>query len=189
MLELPTKAARRLFDFLVGRIIQVNVNGSLSNQINPKVRVHRILSWVHYSFWFTLMTFQHRTTNKTSYPSSFRLWYCTMGFQFKRTFSSKTFATGPSKLGCPYSMVCQMDSQTESRKNQGDHILQVRSRQKNRTQPKTVWRDIKSLSSSEISRNYFLLSTHFPKTLWAHPGSVQYQVPRIKITSQSELGT
>ena len=62
-------------------------------------------------------------------------------------------------------MVCQMENQTESRKSQGDYILQVRSRQKNRTQPKTTWRDTKSLSSSEISRNYFRLSTHFPKTL------------------------
>ena len=40
-------------------------------------------------------------------------------------------------------------------KNQDDHILQVQTRQKNRTQPKTVWRDTKSLSSNEISGNYF----------------------------------
>ena len=48
-----------------------------------------------------------------------------------------------------------MKNQTESRENQGDHILQVQTRQKNRTKPKTVWRDTKSLSSSRISRNYF----------------------------------
>ena len=52
-------------------------------------------------------------------------------------------------------VVCQMGNQTESRKSQGDHILQVQPRQKNRTQSKTVLRDTKSLSSSEISRNYF----------------------------------
>ena len=67
-------------------------------------------------------------------------------------FCSKTFATGPSKLG---NVVCQMKNQTESRKNQGDHILQVQTHQKNRTQLKTVWRDTKSLSSNEISRKYF----------------------------------
>ena len=67
-----------------------------------------------------------------------------------------------SKLG---NVVCQMENQTESRKNQGGHILLVHTRQKNRTQPKTVWRDTKSLSSSEISRNYFRLATHFQKTL------------------------
>ena len=75
-----------------------------------------------------------------------------MGFQLKHTFCSKTFATGPSKLD---SVVCQMENQTESRKNQCDHIVQVQTRQKNRTQPKTVWQDTKSLSSSEISRNIF----------------------------------
>ena len=75
-------------------------------------------------------------------------------------FCSKTFLTGPSKLG---NVVCQMENQTESRKNQGDYILQVRSRQKNRTQPKTVWRDTKSLSLIEISRNYFDSQLTFQK--------------------------
>ena len=35
-LDLPTKMTRWLSDFLVGHVIQVNVNGFLSNQINPK---------------------------------------------------------------------------------------------------------------------------------------------------------
>ena len=38
-LDLPTKMTRWLSDFLAGRVIQVNVNGFLSNQINPKVGV------------------------------------------------------------------------------------------------------------------------------------------------------
>ena len=58
-----------------------------------------------------------------------------MGFQLKRTFCSKMFATGPSELG---NVVCQMENQTESPKSQGDHIIQVHTRQENRTQPKTV---------------------------------------------------
>ena len=36
MLDLPTKMTRWLSDFLVGQLIQVNVNGFMSNQINPK---------------------------------------------------------------------------------------------------------------------------------------------------------
>ena len=35
-LDLPTKMTRWLSDFRVGRVIQVNVNGFLSNQTNPK---------------------------------------------------------------------------------------------------------------------------------------------------------
>ena len=38
-LDLPTKMTRWLSDFLVGRLIQVNVNSSLSNQINSKAGV------------------------------------------------------------------------------------------------------------------------------------------------------
>ena len=120
------------------------------------------------------------TTPQTKLTIPIRWWYCIMGFQLKRTFCSKTFATGPSKLG---SVVCQMENQTESRKNQGDHILQVQTRQNNRTQPKTVKRETKSLSSSEISRNYFWLPTHSPKTLWGHPGPLLHQVLPIKATS------
>ena len=59
-----------------------------------------------------------------------------MSFQPKRTICSIIFATGPSKLG---NVVCQMENQTESRKTQDDHIVQVHTSQKNRSQPKTVW--------------------------------------------------
>ena len=38
-LDLPTKMTRWLSDFLVGRLIQVNVNNFLSSQINPKTGV------------------------------------------------------------------------------------------------------------------------------------------------------
>ena len=38
-LDLPTKMTPWLSDFLVGRLIQVNVNNFLSNQINPKAGV------------------------------------------------------------------------------------------------------------------------------------------------------
>ena len=35
MLDLPTKRTRWLSDFLVGRVIQVNMNGFLSDKISP----------------------------------------------------------------------------------------------------------------------------------------------------------
>ena len=41
MLELPTKMTRWLSDFLVGRVIQVNVNGLLSDKISPIAGVPR----------------------------------------------------------------------------------------------------------------------------------------------------
>ena len=39
MLDLPTKVTRWLSDFLVGRVIQVNVNGFPSDKISPMVGV------------------------------------------------------------------------------------------------------------------------------------------------------
>ena len=86
-----------------------------------------------------------------------------------------------SELG---NVVCQMENQTKSLKNQGDYILQVSTHQKNGTHPKT-----KNLSSSEISRNYFRLPTHFQKALRGHPGSLQYQLSPFKATSQQKVGT
>ena len=109
-----------------------------------------------------------------------------MGFHLKRSLCSKIFVTGPSELG---NVVCQMENQTKSRKNQGDYILQVHTHQKNRTQPKTIWQDTRSLSSSEIARNYFRPPTHFQKALRGHPGPLQYQVSPFKATSQQKVGT
>ena len=37
--DLPAKMTRWLSEFLVGRVIEVNVNGFLSKQTNPKVGV------------------------------------------------------------------------------------------------------------------------------------------------------
>ena len=44
MLYLPSKMTRWLFDFRVGRVIQVNVNGFLSDKISPLQGFHRVLS-------------------------------------------------------------------------------------------------------------------------------------------------
>ena len=38
-LDLPTKMTRWLSDFLFGRVIQIDINGFLSNQVNPKAGV------------------------------------------------------------------------------------------------------------------------------------------------------
>ena len=62
-LGFPTKMTHWLSDFLVGRLIQVNVNSFLSNQINPKAGVPQgsVLNPLHSFF---------HTTNKTHFPSS-----------------------------------------------------------------------------------------------------------------------
>ena len=80
------------------------------------------------------------------------------------------------------------ESKLIPKKNQRNYILQVHTRHKNRTQPKTVWRDTKNLSSSEISRHYFRLTTQFQRTHRGHHGPLQYQVPPSKATNQQKNG-
>ena len=43
-LDLPTKMANWLSDFLVGRVIQFNVNGFLSDKISPLQGYHMVLA-------------------------------------------------------------------------------------------------------------------------------------------------
>ena len=50
MLDLPTKMTRWLSDFLFGRVIQVNVNGLLSDKISPIAGVPQGSVLSHYFF-------------------------------------------------------------------------------------------------------------------------------------------
>ena len=69
MLDLPTKMTRWLSDFLVGRVIQVNVNSFLSDQINPATGVPQGSFLSPLLSCFTSMTYQNLTTDKTPNPS------------------------------------------------------------------------------------------------------------------------
>ena len=110
-LDLPTKRTRWLYNFLVGHAILVNVNGFLSDQINPKAGVWQGSVLSPLLFWFTSTTFQHRAP-QTKLTIPIRWWYCTMSLQLKRTFCSKTLQQD----------VLNLAKWCEKWRIQGDHI-------------------------------------------------------------------
>ena len=68
-LGLPTKMTRWLSDFLVGRLIQVNVNNFLSNQVNPKAGAPQGSVLSPLLLLIYVNDLQRCTTNKSLYPN------------------------------------------------------------------------------------------------------------------------
>ena len=97
-LDLPTKVTRWLSDFLVGRIIQVSVNGFLSNQIDSKAGVPQgsmlspLLSLIYAN---DLTTPHHKQNSLSQFADDTAQW----AFSLNIRFAAKIFARGRSKLG------------------------------------------------------------------------------------------
>ena len=68
-ISMPTKMTLWLSDFLVGRVIQVNMNGFLSDKISPIAGVPQGLCAESITFSDMSMTYQNLTTDKTQNPS------------------------------------------------------------------------------------------------------------------------
>ena len=161
MLDLPTKMTLWLSDFLVGRIIQVNVHGFLSNQIKLKTGVPQgsVLSPLLFLISATDFPKPHHKQNSLSqFADDTAQW----AFSLNIRFAAKLLQ---QDLGKTWECGVPINKQLNPEKTKVIIFSRSVLARKTEPNPKTVWRDTKSLSSSEIFRNYFRLTTHFPKTL------------------------
>ena len=93
-LDLPTKMTIWLSDFLVGHVIQVNVNGFLFNQINPKAGVPQdsVLSPLLFLIYFNDLSTPHHKQNLLSqFTDDTAQWAFSLNIRFAAKFCSKTF--------------------------------------------------------------------------------------------------
>ena len=88
-LDLSTKMTCWLSDFLVGRIIQVNVNGFLSNQINPKPGVPQasVLSPLLFLIYVNnLPTLHHKQNCLSQFADDTAQWSFSVNVSFAANF-------------------------------------------------------------------------------------------------------
>ena len=168
-LDLPTKMTRSLSDFLVVQVIKVDVNGFLSNQINPKAGVPHssVLSSLLFLIYVNdLPTPHHKQNSPSQFADDTAQWVYSLNVRFAAKFLQPDLLN----LAVRCAKWSVLTRKTEPNLKLYGETLKV-------------YPQVKCLGITFDSQ------LNFKKTLWGHPGWLQYQVPLFKATSQQKIWT
>ena len=161
LLDLSTKMTLWLSDFLVGRLIQVNVNGFLSNQLNPKTGVLQgsVLSPLLFLIYVNdLPTPHHKQNSLSLFADDTAQW----AFSLNVSFAGKLLQQGLMNLA---KRCAKWRIKLNPEKNKVIIFSSSKLARKTESDLKLYGEILKVYPQVKFLGITFRFSTHFPKTL------------------------